>query len=30
MPKEGIFTRVVKGGRLRVGDEIEVIEERKV
>jgi len=29
MPKEGIFTRVVKGGRLRVGDEIEVLEERE-
>lgn len=25
MPKEGIFTRVLKGGIVRVGDEIEVI-----
>jgi MOSC domain-containing protein YiiM len=30
MPKEGIFTRVVKGGRLRVGDEVEILEERDV
>lgn len=25
MPKEGIFVRVLKGGRLRIGDEIAVI-----
>ncbi|SHH17083.1 MOSC domain-containing protein [Tepidibacter thalassicus] len=27
MPKEGIFTRVIKGGIVRPGDSIEVIEE---
>lgn len=27
MPKEGIFTRVIKGGVVKPGDEIEVIEE---
>ena len=27
MPKEGIFTRVLKGGTIKAGDEIEVIEE---
>ncbi|MCH4888988.1 MOSC domain-containing protein [Acidaminobacter sp. JC074] len=26
MPKEGIFTRVLKGGTIRIGDEITVIE----
>jgi MOSC domain-containing protein YiiM len=25
MPKQGIFTRVIKGGRLNVGDKIEII-----
>ncbi len=25
MPKEGIFTRVIKGGEMKVGDEIETI-----
>lgn len=27
MPKEGIFTKVLKGGKIKVGDEIKVIEE---
>jgi len=27
MPKEGIFVRVIKGGKVRAGDEIEVINE---
>jgi MOSC domain-containing protein YiiM len=26
MPKEGVFARVVKGGRVRVGDELRVLE----
>lgn len=26
MPKEGIFTKVLKGGKIRVGDDISVIE----
>ncbi|MFU0825091.1 MOSC domain-containing protein [Clostridium sp.] len=26
MPREGIFTRVLKGGKVRVGDSIEIIE----
>lgn len=26
MPKEGVFTRVIRGGRVRAGDEIKVIE----
>lgn len=30
MPREGIFTRVVKGGIVRTGDTIEVVEGRKV
>ncbi len=25
MPKEGVFARVIKGGKVRVGDEVEVI-----
>lgn len=27
MPREGIFTRVIKGGRIKAGDKIEVISE---
>jgi len=27
MPKEGIFARVIKGGEIKVGDEIKVIEQ---
>jgi len=26
MPKEGIFTRVLKGGKIKVGDEISIVE----
>jgi len=26
MPTEGIFARVIKGGKIRVGDEVEVVE----
>lgn len=26
MPKEGIFTRVLKGGRIKAGDAIEIVE----
>jgi MOSC domain-containing protein YiiM len=26
MPLEGIFTRVIKGGKIKVGDEIEILE----
>ncbi|WP_207666053.1 MOSC domain-containing protein [Thermohalobacter berrensis] len=29
MPKEGIFTRVIKGGKIKVGDTIEVLEDKK-
>lgn len=29
MPREGIFARVVKGGEIRVGDEMEVINNEK-
>lgn len=28
MPREGIFTKVIKGGRVKVGDEIEILEEK--
>lgn len=28
MPKEGIFTKVLKGGKIKVGDEIRVVEEK--
>jgi MOSC domain-containing protein YiiM len=28
MPKEGIFTRVLKGGVIRAGDEIEIVREK--
>ena len=27
MPLEGIFTRVLKGGKIKPGDEIEVLED---
>lgn len=26
MPKEGIFTKVLRGGKIKVGDEIKVVE----
>lgn len=29
MPREGVFTRVLKGGRMKVGDRITVIEEEQ-
>jgi MOSC domain-containing protein YiiM len=25
MPKEGVFAKVVKGGEIRTGDEVEVV-----
>jgi MOSC domain-containing protein YiiM len=25
MPKEGVFAKVVKGGQIRTGDEVEVV-----
>jgi len=27
MPREGVFTRVLKGGKVKFGDEIEVLTE---
>ncbi|MGB6371049.1 MAG: MOSC domain-containing protein, partial [Atribacterota bacterium] len=27
MPREGIFTRVLEGGKVKAGDEIEVLSE---
>ncbi len=29
MPREGIFTRVLKGGKIKAGDDIEIIKEVK-